>query len=262
MPPSFPADFSRRSARPSGADSADARPPPPVRNDRRRTPPARRLELRFIQHARQKTTLGEAGDVGLDASCEYLRARRIATRLSRLGQPPQLRVDRRVERRAAGARRPRPRDALVGAVDRPSPARRPPSGDAADRRRGTGRRRARAGPPAEPPAADRSMPAAIVARLRERLDAERHLLVAEDAAARHHAHAGEHVDAGGQRQVRRRRVVQRRLPARLLGAARVDAALRGQAVELADVADRGGHDRVLGRAAGEVAGLAGPSRSG
>ena len=89
----------------------------------------------------------------------------------------------------------------------------------------------------------------------DRLGGERHLDVREDAPAGDHADAGEHVDPRREREQRRRGVVERRLPRGLLGARRVDAALRRQPVEAADVGDGGAHDGVLRGAAGEVAGL-------
>ena len=221
--------------------------------------PSATCRVGFIQHRTQKTTLGEAGGAGRAPSCEYLRAPRPRRRgggdaVSRSG-------------RAAAVPRPPPgRAPAAGATATASTMRscarstavtRPPAvqwrcGRSAAR---DGAAAGAACPPAEPPSGRQVDTGRDRARVRERLDAERHLLVAEDPAAGDHAHPGEHVDAGGQRQVGGRRVVQRRLPVRLLGSARVHAALGRQAVEVADVAHGRGHDGVLRRAAGEVAAL-------
>ena len=209
----------------------------------RRTPPARRIELDLYSTAPKRQPSRRLG-------------RRVLTRvvsICALGRPRSRSLTRRA-RAAAAPRRARGRGraggapptsaghTFVSAVERRhSPAGGPVAVWPLDgQRRGGGGRSLPAGRAAGGREVDAGGDRACV---RERLDAERHLLVAEDAAAGDHAHAGEHVDAGGQREVRRRRVVKGRLPARLLGAARVHAALGGQAVEVAHVADGRGHDQ-------------------
>ena len=187
----------------------------------------------------------------LDPSCEYLCARRRVSgcRQRRLSSASTAGVER--GRTVPGDRR---RDPLVRAVDR----RLPPAGGPVTMGLvhgegwAGGGRSLSAGRAADGRQVHSGGDRACV---REGLDPERHLLVAEDPAAGDHAHPGEHVDAGGQREIRGRGVVQRRLPAGLLGAARVHAALGGQPVEVAHVADGRRHDGVLRRAAGEVAAL-------
>ena len=219
--------------------------------------PSATCRVGFIQHRTQKTSLGEAGGEGCRPECG-LRTPRGEPRGVAVGQsmPASRRSSASTAGSSAGGRCAATAPATrswARSIAVSAPAGRPGAERHVDGegRAGGGRSR-----PAGRAAGGRQVDAGGDRRARARASRrQRHLLVAEDAAAGDHAHAGQHVDAGGQREVRGRGVVQRRLPARLLGAARVDAALGGQAVEVADVADGGGHDRVLGGAAGEVAAL-------